>query len=110
MPSSGLPAPLPGARGPEAALLGVGPRHIRSQRRIILPPGRERATVGFSQADWQELLRLQGKLDRNAIRLGNRQSRPEPIQLSFLPQPEKPQRPAAKGRRKPPPDPGYERF
>jgi len=58
--------------------------------------------VGFSQSDWEELQRLQGKLGR--IRFGPRMQRPEPIQLSFLPQVEKP--------KKPPRDdgPGYERF
>lgn len=58
--------------------------------------------MGFSQADWLELQRLQGKLGR--IRFGPRQQRPDPIQLSFLPQAEKP-------KKKPRDDgPGYERF
>jgi hypothetical protein len=65
--------------------------------------------MGFSQADWQELQRLQGKLDR--IRYGPRRQRPEPIQLSFLPPVEKPQRKARAEPRKPrDDDPGYERF
>jgi len=59
--------------------------------------------MGFSQADWEELQRLQGKLGR--IRFGPRQHRPDPIQLSFLP----PVRPKAERRRKSD-DPGYERF
>jgi hypothetical protein len=63
--------------------------------------------MGFSQADWEELQRLKGKLGR--IRFGPRQQRPDPIQLSFLPEPGKPTRPRAE-RRRPPPDPGYERY
>ena len=64
--------------------------------------------MGFSQADWEELQRLQGKLGK--IRFGPRAVKPPPIQLSFLPpvEPSKP-RPAAK-RPKPPDVPGYERF
>jgi hypothetical protein len=66
--------------------------------------------VGFSQSDWLELQKLQGKLDHNGIRFGNRQQRPEPVQLSFLPQSENPKRPQVQKRLKPPPDPGYDRF
>lgn len=70
-----------------------------SHPRIILVSGD--ATVGFSQADWQELQRLQGKLGR--IRYGPRRQRPEPIQLSSLP--------AKVERLKPRDDgPGYERY
>ena len=60
-------------------------------------------TVGFTNADWEELQRLQGRLGK--IRFGPRQVRAEPIQLSFLPA--KPKR-----ERRPPrdDDPGYERF
>jgi hypothetical protein len=58
--------------------------------------------MGFSQADWEELQRLQGKLGR--IRFGPRTQRPEPIQLSFLP---KLKREVRKPRDD---DPGYERF
>ena len=59
--------------------------------------------MGFTQADWEELQRLQGKLGR--IRFGPRQQRPDPIQLSFLPQ-----KPKVERRRKKPDDPGYERY
>ncbi len=62
--------------------------------------------MGFSQADWEELQKLQGRFDK--IRFGPRSYRPPSIQLTFLPQTEKPKRPAPKDRRKPPP--GYERF
>lgn len=41
--------------------------------------------MGFSQADYQELLRLQGKLD--TIRFGPRAYKPPPVQLAFFPQP-----------------------
>jgi hypothetical protein len=60
--------------------------------------------VGFSQADWLELQRLQENLGK--IRFGPRQQRPEPIQLSFLPPTERPKA----ERRKKPEDPGYERY
>lgn len=59
--------------------------------------------MGFTQADWEELQRLQGKLGR--IRFGPRADRPPPLQLGFLPQ-----RPPARARRKPPDEPGYERH
>ena len=65
--------------------------------------------MGFSQADWQELQRLQGKLGR--IRYGPRQQRPEPIQLSFLPPVEKPRKKAPSPPRTTRDDgPGYERY
>jgi len=60
--------------------------------------------VGFSQADWLELQRLQGKLGK--IRYGPRQQRPEPIQLSFLP----PRKPRVERRKPRDDDPGYERH
>jgi len=59
--------------------------------------------MGFTQQDWLELNNLQGKLSR--IRFGPRQQRPAPIQLSFLPPSERPKKP-----KKPPDDPGYERY
>jgi hypothetical protein len=64
--------------------------------------------MGFSQADWEELQRLQGKLGR--IRFGPRMQRPEPIQLSFLPQMEKPKKAKPEVRQPRNDDPGYERF
>jgi hypothetical protein len=69
----------------------------------------EGATVGFSQADWEELQRLQGKFGK--IRFGPRAIRPPPIQLSFLP-PAEPAKPLPKAKRpkKPPDEPGYERY
>jgi hypothetical protein len=57
--------------------------------------------MGFSHADWQEL-----QLNRDKNRFGSRQSRPPPMQLSILPQPERP----AKKPRKPPEEPGYDRH
>ena len=59
--------------------------------------------MGFSQADWEELQRLQAKLGK--IRFGPRQVHPPPIQLSFLPKPTTRQR--LKRRHD---DPGYERY
>jgi hypothetical protein len=59
--------------------------------------------MGFSQADWEELQRLQGKLGR--IRFGPRQQRPPPIKLSFLQEPPKPPK-----RPKPTDELGYERY
>ena len=59
--------------------------------------------MGFSQADWEELQRLQGKLGR--IRYGPRQQRAAPIQLSFLAPVE-----TRKRSKKPPDEPGYERY
>jgi hypothetical protein len=66
--------------------------------------------VGFSTSDWEELQRLQGKLGK--IRFGPRSYRPPPIQLSFLPPPSEPSRPrpASKRPKKPPDEPGYERY
>ena len=66
--------------------------------------------MGFSQADWEELQRLQGKFGK--IRFGPRASRPPPIQLSFLPPAGEPSRPRPKGKRpkKPPEEPGYEQY
>lgn len=65
--------------------------------------------MGFTQRDFEELQRLQGK--RGEIRFAPRATRPPPIQLSFLPALEKPRGLAAKERRRKPPDePGYERF
>ena len=64
--------------------------------------------MGFSQADWQELLRLQGRLDK--IRFGPRNMSRPPINVPGLPELGKPKRPPSEKRRKPPPDPGYERF
>jgi hypothetical protein len=64
--------------------------------------------VGFSPADWEELQRLQGKLGR--IRFGPRQQRAAPIQLSFLPPAGPPNRPKRERAKKPPDEPGYERF
>jgi len=64
--------------------------------------------MGFSQADWEELQRLQGKLGR--IRYGPRQQRPPAIQLSFLPPVEPAQRPKRERAKKSPDEPGYERF
>jgi hypothetical protein len=59
--------------------------------------------MGFTQADWEELQRLQGKLGR--IRFGPRAYKPPPIQLSFLPD-----RPKKTRERKRDEDPGYERY
>ena len=64
--------------------------------------------MGFSQADWEELQRLQGKLGR--IRYGPRQMAAKPIQLSFLPPVDPPKRPRRERVKKPPDEPGYERF
>lgn len=58
--------------------------------------------MGFTQADWEELQRLQGKLGQ--IRFGPRAYKPPPIQLTFLPQAKRPR----KVRRDD--DPGYERY
>lgn len=69
----------------------------------MLSSGKGVRPVGFTQADWQELLRLQGKLGQ--IRFGPRAVKPPPIQLGFLPRAEKPKRP-----KKLPDDPGYERY
>ena len=68
----------------------------------------EGATLGFSPADWLELQRLQGRLDK--IRFGPRILSRPPIHISGLPDLGKPKRPASKERRKPPADPGYERY
>ena len=57
--------------------------------------------MGFSQADWEDLQRLHGKLGK--IRFGPRAVKPPPIQLRFLPAP--PKRP-----KKAPEEPGYERY
>ncbi len=63
--------------------------------------------MGFSQADWQE---YQINLDR--IRFGNRIQPRERLNVPFQgvrsDVPQKPQRPTKE--RKPPPEPGYERF
>jgi hypothetical protein len=52
--------------------------------------------------------------DFSKVRFGNRQVRREPLQVSYLgqpvPAPANPTRPRPKDRRKPPPEPGYERF
>ena len=71
---------------------------------------KEGAAVGFSQSDWEELQRLQGNFSK--IRFGPRAVRPPPIQLSFLPpmEPSGRPRPQAKRPKKPPDEPGYERF
>jgi hypothetical protein len=61
--------------------------------------------VGFTQQDFEEL-RL--KLDK--IRFGPRVVKPPPISIPGLLDLRTPKRPAARDRRKPPPDPGYERF
>jgi hypothetical protein len=61
--------------------------------------------VGFTPQDFEEL-----RINLDKIRFGPRAYRPQPIQLSFLPQSQKPKRPAARERQKPPSDPGYERF
>ena len=66
-------------------------------------PVSQNFTVGFTPADWEELQRLQGRLGK--IRFGPRQVRAEPIQLSFLPQLERPKRPKRRDD-----DPGYERY
>lgn len=65
--------------------------------------------MGFSQSDWDELQRLQGKFGK--IRFGPRAYRPPPIQLSFLP-PAEPAKPRAKSKppMNPSDEPGYERF
>lgn len=67
--------------------------------------------MGFSEQDFAELqLRLHGLLNGGA-RFGPRIMPRPPIPIPGLPDLGKSKRPPAKDRRKkPPPDPGYERF